>query len=81
MIVSNGRVRRERPDFNVQGHGSLVMLLPGTPDAIRWCELHLPDDALTWSRAYVVEPRHISEVLRGIVDDGLLIRLGAYRWS
>ena len=81
MIVSNGRVRRERPDFNMQDHGSLALLLPGTLDAVRWCELHLPDDALIWGRAYVVEPRHIIEILRRIVDDGLQIRLGAYQWS
>jgi DNA repair protein RadC len=65
--------REPAPDFTVQNHG--VVLLRRTRSAKRWCDEHLASDAMTWGRAFVVEPRYVADIVRGIVDDGLSVRL------
>ncbi len=34
----------------------------------------MTEDALTWGRAYVVEPRYLEDILRAIVESGLTVR-------
>lgn len=50
--------------------GSIYVLTPTSPEAIEWCELHLPDDAQRWgATGYVVEPRYLSDILQGMERD------------
>ena len=64
------------PDFDVQHHVSIALLRPDTESASAWCDEHLvTEDALRWGCAYVVEPRHLEDILRAIVQAGLTVRL------
>lgn len=60
-------------DFIVTHHGSIVLLHPHTPAAVRWIGEHLPEDAQTLGNAVAVEPRYITPIVDGIRDDGLLV--------
>lgn len=64
------------PDFDVQQHIAVAFLRPDTEEARALCDEHLvTEDALTWGRASVVEPRHLEDILRSIVRAGLTVRL------
>lgn len=58
-------------DFNLNNHGSIVILNALTPAATDWAENHLPEDALRWGNGYVIEPRYLAPILDGILEDGL----------
>ncbi len=62
-----------RPDFSLVNHGSIYLLTPRTPAAEQWAAKHLPDDAMTWGPAVVVEPRYVEEIALGIGRDGLTV--------
>ncbi len=60
-------------DFSLANHGSIYLLTPRTPAAAQWAAKHLPDDAMTWGPAVVVEPRYVEEIVLGIGRDGLTV--------
>jgi hypothetical protein len=60
-------------DFKFANHGNLALLTPTSSNAADWCEVHLPSDATRWGEAFVIEPRYASDILEGIVDDGMAI--------
>ena len=63
-------------DFDVQHHITIALLRPDTDGALAWCDEHLvTENALTWGRAYVAEPRYLEDILRAIVESGLTVRL------
>jgi hypothetical protein len=67
---------RSTADFEVRHQVTVALLRPDTDVARAWCDEHLvTEDALTWGRAYVVEPRYLEDILRAIVQSGLTVRL------
>lgn len=60
-------------DFQVQNHGSIVLLEPISVQASEWLELHIGDDAQFWGNSVVVEPRYLQNIVAGIRDDGLTV--------
>jgi DNA repair protein RadC len=76
-----GLVMRPAPgtaDFNVQHHNTIALLRPDTENASAWCDEYLvTEGALTWGRAYVVEPRYREDILRAIVLAGWTVQLRA----
>jgi hypothetical protein len=60
-------------DFEVQDHGSIFLLRPITDVAHDWIEQHLPDHALRWCDAIVVEHRYIGPIVGGAIGDGLVV--------
>lgn len=58
-------------DFDLVNGGSVFLLIPNTEAAEAWVAEHLPDDAPTFGRGIAVEHRYISDVMRGIMADGL----------
>ena len=60
-------------DFELFGHGTLYSLQPLTPAARAWVDEHLPDDAMVWCGAIVVEPRYLGDIVRGAIADGLQV--------
>jgi hypothetical protein len=60
-------------DFSVADHGSIVLLLPCTPAAEAWVEEHIPDDAMTFGKAYAVERRYFGDIYHAIKAEGLVI--------
>lgn len=63
-----------KPDFIVQNHGSIIILLAVTAAAQQWVTENLPDDAQTWGRnGTVIEPRYIGPIVNGIEAEGLVV--------
>ncbi len=59
-------------DFLLVNHRSVSILTPLNCEAQRWVDEHLPSDALTWGRnGVVIEPRYVSDIVEGILGDGL----------
>ena len=65
------RPKTPKPDFQVDNHGSIVILVPLSPAATEWTDEHLPEDAMHWGAGIVVEPRYISDIVDGMLADGL----------
>jgi hypothetical protein len=64
------------PDFDVVDDHSLFLLQPITAGAAEWITEHIPEDAMTFGSATVVEHRYIGDILNGIRGDGL-----TWAWS
>jgi hypothetical protein len=47
------------------------LLLPITEAATEWADEHLPEDAMHFGNAVVVEHRFIRDIVDGFTDDGL----------
>ena len=62
-------------DFGLQDEGTLTLLWPRTDRATAWCGEHLPDDAIRWGDAYVVEPRYVENILNALREEGLDIEV------
>lgn len=63
-------------DFELQDHGTIWTLRPVTVAAIEWVQEHLPADCAMLGDNYCIEARYISDIVEGIVDDGLMIHQG-----
>jgi hypothetical protein len=66
-----------KPDFNLDNHGSLFLLRPLNSAAKEWMNEHLPVDSPEtqyWGDSIVIEPRYISPIVEGIIADGLVLR-------
>jgi hypothetical protein len=61
-------------DFEISGGGTVYLLHPLTHEADEWIAKHLPADALRLGDAVAVEWRHVENVIRGVVADGLRVR-------
>jgi hypothetical protein len=62
-----------RADFRVDDHGSIVLITPITDAAEAWVDENLPDSAMTFGSAVVIEPRYVGPILEGISADGLTV--------
>ena len=61
-------------DFSLADHGTIAILTPLTAAGREWREEHLPSDAMTWGQCgVVIEHRYVSDIVNGIVNDGLTI--------
>lgn len=61
-------------DFRVTGSGTIYILWANSEAAQEWVEQHLPEDRLLWGRnGTAVEHRYISDIVDGIVNDGLSV--------
>jgi len=60
-------------DVSVRNEGSIFLLTPLSPEARAWFGEHLPDDALTFGPATVVEHRYVGDILDGMAQDGLAL--------
>ncbi len=61
-------------DFEVSGGGSVYLFKPLTRAAQDWVDEHLPEDAMAWCGAVVVEHRYIADIVRDALADGLRLR-------
>lgn len=61
------------PDFIVQDHGSIIILVPQTTVAKDWADEHFPEDATNWADGTVIERRYFEDIYDGITADGLTI--------
>lgn len=59
-------------DFNLQNHGSIMILTPTSTAGKAWIAEHIPEDAQTWGKcSIVIEPRYIGPIVDGICEEGL----------
>jgi hypothetical protein len=63
----------ERPDVRVENHGSLIRLVPSTPDATNWLRQNTDSDA-TWFSGLCCEPRYAEAIVAGLIDDGFTVK-------
>jgi hypothetical protein len=70
------------PDFSFSNHGSICVLTPLTPAGREWFNERLPVDnpeTQFWAGGIVIEPRYVADILTGIANDELAVRLGKLR--
>lgn len=60
-------------DVRLRNEGTLFLITPLTELARQWFAEHLPEDALTWGDATVVEHRFIGDIVEGLLSDGLVV--------
>lgn len=60
-------------DFAFINCGSIWLLQPQTEAASDWTDEHIPEGAMTWGTAIVVEPRYVEDIAEGIQTDGLTV--------
>lgn len=71
-----GRVEGRPPDFELELHGSVALLIPLTATAEEWLELHIGKDngyQPFWPKV-VVEPRFLEQLVGAILEAGMRIR-------
>ena len=58
-------------DFLLNDEGTIFLLTPVTEAATEWADEHLPEDAMHFGDAIVVEHRFIRDIVFGFTTDGL----------
>ena len=58
--------------FDVENHGSIVLVRPHTDDVREWLEEHT--DGTWFGGALVVEPRYVEELVHGLVEEGYALQ-------
>jgi hypothetical protein len=64
-------------DFIITCEGSTWLLLPRNDAARAWAAEHLPEDSLMFGRAIVIEHCYVDDIVAGIENDGLIVRVPA----
>ena len=62
------------PDVLVENHFSLILFRLLTPAANQWVENNVSEDAQFFGGALVVEPRYASDLIHGLIADGLAVQ-------
>jgi len=62
-------------DFQMDDQGTLIVLVPLTPAAHKWMEIHLPDleDWQRYQGGFVVEHRCIDGILEALKSEGMIV--------
>lgn len=56
--------------FNIEDHGSIVLIRPLTADVSTWLGEHTAADAQWFGNALVVEPRYVVDIVTALVEEG-----------
>jgi hypothetical protein len=57
-------------DFSFVDHGTIVLLMPRTPEATAHLRSDAFDGAQVWGSAIVVEPRYVDTLAAALAADG-----------
>jgi len=60
-------------DLYVQNEGSIFLLCPQSDAGQQWIDENIPDDAMSFGGAIVVEHRYIGAIVDGAQADGLTV--------
>ena len=65
-----------QPDFEVENHGSIILLRPLTESAHLWIDEQIGshNGYQPYYPTVVIEPRYLGPILEGIKDDGMVCR-------
>jgi hypothetical protein len=58
-------------DLSIQDEGSIYLLRPHSDAGKEWIAEHIPDTAIWFGGAVVIEHRFIGDIAQGAVNDGL----------
>lgn len=62
-------------DFDIEDHGSIVVLDCYSNAALQWCYRHLPEYCPRWGRTgFAIERRYVADVIAGMKRDNLMDR-------
>ncbi len=56
--------------FDVDYHGSVVLVRPLTPDVRSWLEEHTDEEAQWFGGALIVEPRYVAPLVSALIEEG-----------
>jgi hypothetical protein len=73
VIKNQGGEIAMHADFIIADHGSIALLTPASKAGREWANEHLPQDAMYWNGAIVIEPRYVDDIIEGIQCDGLSV--------
>lgn len=57
-------------DFSLIDHGTILLLMPRTPEAAEHLRSGAFDGAQVWGEAIVVEPRYVDTLASALAADG-----------
>lgn len=63
-----------KADLHVANHGSIFLLKATSKAGKAWIDDNIPDDAMWFGGAVVVEHRYISDIVNGAQSDGLTVK-------
>jgi hypothetical protein len=63
------------PDARVENHGSIVLVRPLTDSASEWIDANVDVNAQWWAGAVACEPRYVSDIVNGMLSDGLVLSI------
>ena len=62
------------PDFQVENHGSVILLRPGNEAAKDWLDFNCVPEPWQWfGSALAVEPRCAPDIIEGLQEEGFTI--------
>jgi len=56
--------------FDIENHGTIVLVRPLTPDCASWLAEHVDEEAQWFGRALVVEPRYVEPLVTALIEEG-----------
>ena len=56
--------------FNVEDHGSIVLIRPLTADVRSWLNEHTDEEAQWFGAALVCEPRYVETIVLAMIEEG-----------
>lgn len=59
--------------FDIENHGTIVLIRPLTPDVREWLQAHTDEEAQWFGGSLVVEPRYLGDLVEGLVAEGFVI--------
>ena len=63
------------PDFQVENHGSIILLRPATDEAKQWLNFNCAPEPWQWfGGAMAVEPRCASNLIEGLREEGFTVK-------
>ncbi len=60
-----------KTDIWILPHGALALVRPLTQRASEWVSEHAKDHSQWFGPAFIIEHRHLPELLNGMIEDGL----------
>jgi hypothetical protein len=68
---------KRKPDVTIESHGSIVLIRPWNKKARGWI-----DEKVAWEQCFggaiVCEPRYVSDIVRGLLEDGFEVVSGTW---
>ena len=60
-------------DFTIDGHGSVFILIPHTPEAKDWVAEKISEDRTEFGKGIVIEHRYVLDIATAIREEGFKV--------